>query len=59
MWRYDDMDVFAIEKGKALKLSVDEFENRHAMSILTTEQKRIKDFLCMRFAQNAEILYRL
>ena len=53
------MDVFAIEKGKALKLSVDEFENRHAMSILTTEQKRIKDFLCMRFAQNAEILYRL
>ena len=66
------MDVFAIEKGKALKLSVDEFEKQtfplyrecrsaeiHAMSILTTEQKRIKDFLCMRFAQNAEILYRL
>lgn len=28
MWRYDDMDIFAIEKGKALKLSVDEFEKQ-------------------------------
>lgn len=31
--------MFCNRKGKALKLSVDEFENRHAMSILTTEQK--------------------
>lgn len=53
------MDVFAIEKGKALKLSVDEFENRHAMIILITELIRINDFLCMRFVLNVEIQFRL
>ena len=53
------MDVFAIEKGKALKLSVDEFEKQTCHEYPYYRTKKDKRLSCMRFAQNAEILYRL
>lgn len=54
------MDVFAIEKGKALKLSVDEFEKQTCHDYpyyRTNKDKRLS--LYMRFVLNVEIQFRL
>lgn len=52
------MDIFAIKKGNALNLSVDEFEKQTSISIPIIEQRKMASFHYMLFAQNVEIRYR-